>query len=69
MSRLQYIRTTYRVRAYRGRRIRYTGNETPIEGRIVCARGSYLGVMFDGDTRMTTLHPEWLVEYLPLEKK
>lgn len=64
MSQLQYIRRTYSVPAFRGMRIRYTGDKAPKDGRICCARGPYLGVKFDGDTMLRTLHPTWEVEYL-----
>lgn len=64
MSRLQYIRACYNVPAFRGRRVRYTWEDPPKEGRIVMARGARLGVMFDGDKRMTTLHPTWELQYL-----
>lgn len=68
MSRLQYIRRYYSVPAFRGRRVRFTWPQPPKEGRIVCARGQYLGVMFDGETRMQTLHPTWELEYLSSDK-
>lgn len=64
MSQLQYIRRHYNVPAFRGMRIKFTGGEKPIEGRIVFARGAYLGVKFDGEKMTRTLHPTWEVEYL-----
>lgn len=64
MSQLQYIRRTYSVPAYRGMRVRYTGDGTPKDGVIRYARGAYLGVKFDGDQIVRTLHPTWEVEYL-----
>lgn len=65
MSQLQYIRRTYNVPAYRGRRVRYTWPNPPKEGRIVCASAARLRVKFDGEKRCVTLHPTWELEYLP----
>lgn len=66
MSRLQYIRDSYGVPAYRGRRVRYTGRgkERPMDGTILCASGPYLSVRFDGQKESSRLHPTWEVEYL-----
>jgi hypothetical protein len=68
---IQYIRDTYGVPAKRGGRIRFTGNdgsEYPgegIEGVIVGTRNARLRVRFDGSKRIESLHPTWMVEYLP----
>ena len=34
------------------------------DGVIIGSRGKYLRVRFEGETRIETLHPTWMVEYL-----
>jgi hypothetical protein len=67
MSELNYIRETYGVPAYRGRRIRFTHGE-PREGVILSGSGPYIRVRFDGEKISKRLHPTWEVEYLPTAK-
>jgi hypothetical protein len=68
---LQYIRDCYKVPAKRGGKILFTGNDgedapgEPIEGVIVGARNAYLRVRLGSSNRVVTLHPTWMVEYLP----
>jgi hypothetical protein len=64
MSQLQYIRRTYNVPAFRGIRVRFNYPDAPIEGRIMYARGAYIGVKFDGEKHVRSLHPTWQIEYL-----
>lgn len=68
---LQYIRDCYGVPAKRGGKIIYTGNDgsdepgEPMEGTIVGSRDAKLRVRFEGMRPIVSLHPTWMVEYLP----
>jgi hypothetical protein len=66
---LSYIRKTYSVPAYRGRRIRFTdGDGSIFDCTIKSAKGQYLSVLVDdrikGYRGRMNLHPTWNVEYL-----
>jgi hypothetical protein len=65
---LSYIRTTYRVPAKRGQRVRYTGDRgpkaKPREGVIVGAEGAHLRIRMDGDSFSNIYHPTWELEYI-----
>ena len=66
---LKYIRKSYNVPAYRGRRVRYTDERGAIfNGRITSARGGRLRVLVDdrvpGYRGRLILHPTWHIEYL-----
>lgn len=61
---MEWVRRNYRVPAKRGGRVRFCGNEEPIEGTITSA-SHYLRVRPDGQPRRRLLlHPTWCVEYL-----
>ena len=62
-----YVREHYRVPAKRGGRIRYrgTGHSAPVDGVIVGFRGQYLRVRLDGEKRIESFHPTWMIDYLP----
>ena len=60
---MKYIREAYRVPAYRGQRVRYLGNGTPREGRILSVKHAKLRVACDDGVRLL-LHPTWEVQYL-----
>jgi hypothetical protein len=62
---LDYIRKTYSVPAFRGRRIRYRSGP---EGVITGSNGAYLRVKLDGDNHPGLFHPTWKIEYLPQGK-
>jgi len=61
---MSYIRRYYNVPAKRGGRVLYTGWRTPLYGTIKSARGGYLRILLDGDTRTGSFHPTWEIEYL-----
>lgn len=56
---MAYIRSYYGVPAERGMRITAEGKPGEIRG----ARGQYLRVLLDGDTRLSTWHPTWKIRY------
>jgi hypothetical protein len=65
---LSYIRKTYSVPAYRGRRIRFTDCDGSIfDCTIKSSSGHYLSVLVDdrieGYRGRMKLHPTWNVEY------
>lgn len=62
---LEYVRETYQVPAYVGRRVRYTGGKDPIEGTIIGERAGHIRVRFDGQRLSYNFHPTWEMEYLP----
>ena len=69
---LAYIRKTYNVPAYRGRRIKYTDTRGGIYFcTIKSAREGRIRVLVDdrvpGYRGRMLLHPTWNVEYLPTE--
>ncbi len=64
MMGMEFIRKRYSVPAKRGGRIRFERQKT---GTIVAARYGKLRVRFDGEKRISHLHPAWEVEYLPAE--
>ena len=73
---LAYIRKRYGVPAYRGTRVRYTGNVKhggdAYEGTITAATNSWIRIRFDGDPwgkRTQACHPTWEIEYLGLPKQ
>jgi hypothetical protein len=65
---LEYIRNYYRVPAYRGRRVRYTGGAVPRvrEGTIVggASGNAYLLIRLDGERHARPYHPTYELEYL-----
>jgi hypothetical protein len=65
---LEYVRDTYQVPAYVGRRVRFTGYKEPIEGTIVGERAGMIRVRPDGLTRSFNFHPTWKIEYLPVTR-
>ena len=56
---IDYIRKCYAVPAKRGMRVRF--GERP--GKITGARGPYLMVLLDGETRSRPCHPTWRMSY------
>lgn len=63
MNSLKYIRAFYKVKAYRGGRIKFEGDGV-ICGTIKGGRHAKLRVRFDGAKRTELLHPTWRVTYL-----
>lgn len=66
---LPYIRRTYKVPAYRGRRVRYVDTYgVEWNGVITSAKDARIRVRVDdrveGYRRRLILHPTWNVEYL-----
>ncbi len=61
---MQYIRNYYGVPAKRGGRVRYTGEDKPVEGTITSANGPHLRIRLDGTTYSLIFHPTWELEYL-----
>lgn len=66
---LEYIRKTYSVPAFRGRRVRYYDQDgVQWSGHITSAHGGYLRVLVDdrvpGYRGRLLLHPTWRVEYM-----
>jgi hypothetical protein len=62
---MEYIRKTYGVPAKRGARVCYT-NEGIFYGTILCARGPYIRVRWDGGGKrsVSSMHPTWALQYL-----
>jgi len=61
---LEYVRETYQVPAYVGRRVRYTGGKEPVDGTITGERAGMIRVRLDGHKRSYNFHPKWEIEYL-----
>jgi hypothetical protein len=61
---LEYIRNIYGVPAFKGSRIRYSGDGLRWDGTIIGGRGPYIRVHFEGKKYSGILHPTWEVEYL-----
>lgn len=64
---LETLRKQYAVPAWRGVRVRYTGEATPRLGVIIGSRDSYLRIRFDGQKTSGNFHPTWMIEYLENE--
>lgn len=65
---LPFIRRTYGVPAFRGRKVVYSPpGKAPRAGVITSAKGSYLRIKFDGDkkTHWGAYHPTWKIDYNP----
>lgn len=62
---MDYIRSAYRVPARRGGRVLYTGLGVREFGTITSAKGAYLMIRLDGESRPRKFHPTWELEYLP----
>lgn len=62
----KFINKNYRVWAYPGRRVLYTGGVAPREGTIVGTYGSKLLIHLDGDhdDHVAPYHPTWELKYL-----
>jgi hypothetical protein len=61
---MEYIRRSYGVPAKRGGRVTWWATlGAQLIGVIVGARGHYLRVRFDGESRTRTLHPTWRIGY------
>jgi len=64
---LKWIRETYGVPAYRGRRVTYQKDEnhSPKHGRITSSYEHYVRIWFDGDvkTHPAFFHPTWQLTY------
>lgn len=63
---MDYIRSTYKVPAKRGARVRvdWYPPEPAREGTITGTDGARLRIRLDGDERSRIAHPTWRVEYL-----
>lgn len=62
---LEYIRLSYNVPAYKGRRVRFNpGGMSPVEGVITGDYNARLMVLMDGCKRSRVYHPTWKIEYL-----
>lgn len=62
---MDYIRKTYGVPAKRGGRVAFTNAEQAVEGTIVGCRGMYVRVRWDESGKTDTMHPTWMLRYLP----
>lgn len=60
---LDYIRRIYNVPAYRGGRVRYTGDGEQY-GTICSASGGHINIRLDGRKFSQPFHPTWKLEYL-----
>jgi hypothetical protein len=58
------LRRYYRVPAYRGREVVFTGLKHPVAGRITSARDHKLWIRTADGRRFGPLHPTWEVEYI-----
>lgn len=65
---MDWIRKRYSVPAWHGVRVRYTGGQKPVEGRIRSARGGYLYIQLDGRSGVMPFHPTWEITYLTKKK-
>jgi hypothetical protein len=61
---MAYIRRHYGVPAKRGARIEYAAFEQPKPGTIVGSKGAHLRIRLDGQKRIRTYHPTFLIKYL-----
>jgi hypothetical protein len=61
----QYIRDYYRVPAWAGRRVIYSGGHLPQPGTITGFDGPHLRVQLDGEQEIHNYHPAWRIEYAP----
>jgi len=59
---MQAIRDYYKVPAKRGGRVFLTLSGK--YGTIVSARGHYLRIRCDGESKSSVYHPQWQVSYL-----
>lgn len=63
-SGMALVRRIYKVPAYRGRRVAFTGNgPVPVGGRIISSDGQYLWIRTDAGERFGPLHPTWEMHY------
>jgi hypothetical protein len=62
---MDYIRRTYGVPAKRGGRVAFTAAEKAVKGTIVSSRQGYLRVRWDESGLTHTMHPTWMLLYLP----
>jgi hypothetical protein len=62
---MDYIRRTYGVPAKRGGRVAFTAAEKAVKGTIVSSRQEYLRVRWDESGLTQTMHPTWMLVYLP----
>jgi len=61
----RYIRDYYKVPAWRGRRVIYSGGQIPQPGTITGFRDAHLRIRLDGEHQIRSYHPTWRIEYLP----
>ena len=61
---LEYIRKQYKVPAKKNVKIRYTGMEKPILGRIIGAKGERIKIKLNDTNQIGLFHPTWEMEYL-----
>lgn len=61
---MEYIRKNYGVPAKRGARIEYAAFEPPKAGTIVGSKGAHLRIRLDGQKKIKSYHPTWLIKYL-----
>lgn len=63
---LEYIRSTYKVPAYRGTKVEYLAQDGEIiDAVIVGSRGAYLSVRLGSNKHTSRLHPTYNLKYLP----
>jgi hypothetical protein len=58
---MEYIRKCYGVPAKRGGHVIYSGSRY---GVIVGSKGKYLRIRLDGETRIKSYHPTYLLTYI-----
>lgn len=61
---IDYIRTTYRVPARVGGRVRYRGGTHVQEGTIKDASGGHLLILLDDGKHALPFHPTWKLDFL-----
>lgn len=61
---MEWIRKTYRVPAYRGVRVVYSGSGTDQYGTIKSASNGHLKILLDGAKHPALFHPTWQIRYL-----
>lgn len=66
---MAYIRDTYKVPAFPGGRVEYTGKDDgPVQGVITGAKNGHITIRLDGQTASRRYHPTWKLRYLDAQE-